>query len=439
MLGEVEPRHEIEKLAAATIQARQRAGSGDLSIARTVLEAALSSGELRLGHDHPELVPLLVDLAGVAQEVGDIDEARQRLSRAYAIMIAAAGPEHSTALMIEERLSSLSHRVGQPLEPTWPAAASPWAPPGSPPEPPPRVGRHAAPEPEAPPPAEPAPEPDPPMPLEPTETHGYTPSPASPGVYDRHIDSEEVDLSLATDEGTQIAVTPVPAGTLPVPRPSTHDGDQRRPPGRLVSFATAVIMGAAALFIGTSAAFRGLVDQTDPPKEPGPAPTVAPTTSAAPSIDPPSQVSLTDNQGSVTLTWHDPTGGTAPFIVAGGRFGAAVTALQAVPAGRTRSIIYGLNDQHDYCFTVTAIYSTNVVASSIEVCTHRLSTVNGATGSPTEESTPMIGGALGAGATSKGWGWTTRGATTQNLPRRTRVAAASSPSPRSSACSSRPR
>jgi hypothetical protein len=58
-----------------------------------------------------------------------------------------------------------------------------------------------------------------------------------------------------------------------------------------------------------------------------------------------------------------------------------VTALQAVPAGRTHSIVYGLNDQHDYCFTVTAIYSTNVVASSTEVCTHRLSTVNGAKGS----------------------------------------------------------
>jgi hypothetical protein len=394
VLGEAEPQREIEKLTAAAVQARQRADSGDLAIARTVVEALLTSGELRLGHDHPELVPLLVDLAVTAQQMDDHDEARQRLSRAYAIMVAAAGPDHPTALTIEERLSALTGQASEPAGLTWPADESPWAPPGPPPERIERVGRHAAPETDPPAAASAGEVPDPPSEIVPpgpelTEaTYGYAASPASPGVYDRLTGSDEADSALqaAPDEGTQIAVAPVPAGALPVPRPSTRDSDGRRSRGRTTGLITTMIMGAAVLLTGTTAAVRGLGDRSPPremPPPPGPTPeSGAPTLSVAPATGamgvPPGEVSLTDNGGSVTLTWRDPADGIAPFIVAGGRVGTSATALQTVPAGRTQSIVYGLNSQHDYCFTVTVIYSTTVVASSVQVCTHRLSTVNGA-------------------------------------------------------------
>jgi hypothetical protein len=389
VLGEAGPHGEIEKLTAAVAQALQRADSGDLTIARTVLEAALTSGELRLGHDHPELAPLLVDLAMIARQMDDRDEARQRLSRAYAIMVAAAGPEHPTALAIEEHLSALTSSVREPAGLAWPADASPWAPPGLSPERTERVGRHAAPDQDPTPAASAsevldAPSGTAPRGPELTEaTYGYAASPASPGVYDRLTDVDEPDLACAAspDEGTQITVAPVPAGALPVPRPSTRDGGNRRSPRRAAAFAAAMIMGAAALLAGTSAAVRGLGDRTPPVGPPVAVPisTASPTMSSTPATpaDPPGEVSLTDNGGSVTLTWRDPTDGIAPFIVAGGRVGTAATALQTVSAGRTQSIIYGLNSRHDYCFTVTVIYSTTVAASSARVCTHRLSTVNG--------------------------------------------------------------
>jgi hypothetical protein len=85
-------------------------------------------------------------------------------------------------------------------------------------------------------------------------------------------------------------------------------------------------------------------------------------------------VTLRDDGGSVTLAWRDPTAGAVPFLVAGARLGTVSRPLQTVRAGRTTSIIYGLNSRHDYCFTVAAVYSTDMIASSMRMCTHRLST-----------------------------------------------------------------
>jgi hypothetical protein len=91
---------------------------------------------------------------------------------------------------------------------------------------------------------------------------------------------------------------------------------------------------------------------------------------------PPSEVRLTDHGGSVALAWQDPAAGQAPFIVAGGRRGAESGPLQTVPAGRTTVTIYGLNTGYDYCFTVAAVYSADVIAPSMRTCTRRLSTAN---------------------------------------------------------------
>jgi hypothetical protein len=108
------------------------------------------------------------------------------------------------------------------------------------------------------------------------------------------------------------------------------------------------------------------VEPTTPPPTPTPSPTLA--------AIPPMEVALADAGGSVTLTWRDPTGGRVPFLVTGGRVGTGARPLESIPAGRTRSIVYGLNNKFDYCFIVSAIYSATLIAPSIRICTHRLST-----------------------------------------------------------------
>jgi hypothetical protein len=83
-------------------------------------------------------------------------------------------------------------------------------------------------------------------------------------------------------------------------------------------------------------------------------------------------VTIKDNGGSVTLTWADPSSGKVPFIVAGGRDGTSSAPLETVPPGRTTSTIYGLNVNYNYCFTVTAVWSSEMIAPSIRTCTRRL-------------------------------------------------------------------
>jgi hypothetical protein len=76
----------------------------------------------------------------------------------------------------------------------------------------------------------------------------------------------------------------------------------------------------------------------------------------------------------VTLSWVDPSDGQIPFLVAVGRLGDTPVASDPVPAGQTSETIYGLNPTLNYCFTVTAIWSTEVTKTSSPVCTNRAST-----------------------------------------------------------------
>jgi len=103
-------------------------------------------------------------------------------------------------------------------------------------------------------------------------------------------------------------------------------------------------------------------------------PTPAPTVPSAAVPSKPTGVRVRDDGASVTLTWRDPTDGTVTFVVAGSRKGTASAPMQTVPAGRTKATIYGLNPKFDYCFTVAAVYSTELVAPSSRVCTDRSST-----------------------------------------------------------------
>jgi len=417
MSGAAAQQSEIEALAKAVALARQRADAGDLTSARTLLESALATGELRVGRDHPQLVPLMVDLATIAREVGNLTESQAQLSRAYEIAVLATGPEHPSALKIEARLAVVTGRLGEPtdaydwhladagarvLGPEHPAVRSarerlgarhgmgpggtpsaddqPDRPAIAPTGPPPALpGRPAAlPSPPASLPSPPASEAPAVGDLRPPPT--YMPT-LAPGVYERRPDAVPIYISpapLAEFSGQEITVWPEPD------EPTTRTRPHR--PHR-AGLALVAGIGAAVLIASAIVAVKALGPApvgavsgeraTTAPATLTVAPTTAPpTTSPTVAAVPPTELKLADTGGSVTLTWRDPTGGRVPFLLTGGRVGTGARPLESIPAGRTRSIVYGLNNKFDYCFVVSAIYSATLIAPSIRICTHRLSTGN---------------------------------------------------------------
>jgi hypothetical protein len=93
---------------------------------------------------------------------------------------------------------------------------------------------------------------------------------------------------------------------------------------------------------------------------------------AAPAVPgAPTGVRLRDNRDSVSLTWTYPKGAEGPVLISGGRTGQDPRAFQQLPAGAADYVVYGLNEQSDYCFTVAVVYSTERIASSAPVCTRR--------------------------------------------------------------------
>ncbi|GIG67448.1 protein kinase domain-containing protein [Phytomonospora endophytica] len=88
--------------------------------------------------------------------------------------------------------------------------------------------------------------------------------------------------------------------------------------------------------------------------------------------NPPTDLAIVSDDGNgVTLQWVDPSTGTLSFIVFGGRRGTEPGVMQAIEAGTTTATISGLNPAQNYCFTVGALYSVELVAKSNQVCTSR--------------------------------------------------------------------
>ncbi len=96
---------------------------------------------------------------------------------------------------------------------------------------------------------------------------------------------------------------------------------------------------------------------------------------------PPGQLRLSEEGDVVSLTWVDPADGRVPFVVTGGRQGEQPRLMAQLDPGATSYRVNALHPELDYCFTVTALYSTTELAKSDTVCTHRSS--GGATGSAT--------------------------------------------------------
>ncbi len=357
---------EVDHLAEVHARARLLAEGGDLTSSRSLIEEALAGGELRLGPDDQRLAPLMVDLATIARRLGNLTEARNQLRRAYAIIVASAGPEHASSLSIEGRLAAVVYRLGEPTEAyDWhlvdagrrvlgtehPAVRG-------------AQSRLAASTQSAPAGVE-----QPAASVPPAATY----APVASGVYERQADIEVIPPPPLAAHDVQVwAEPPLASREVTV--------QQRRGPGGAVAIVASVAV--VILVAGVVVAVQ-LVRPDGGPAAPGPvgrssaitvpANPLPATGSPAPSPSP-TRVLLKDEGGSVTLSWDDPSAGKVPFIVSGGREGNALLAMASVPAGQTTSTIHGLNVNYNYCFTVSAVWSSENIQASIRTCTFRLST-----------------------------------------------------------------
>jgi hypothetical protein len=138
----------------------------------------------------------------------------------------------------------------------------------------------------------------------------------------------------------------------------------------------------AAVLVAGIAAAAAIVIATWPREDPQPAAGPTASVSAAPpaasaSARPsnaavaPTRVTLQDNRDSVALTWRYPKGSEGPVLISGGRTGQEQRAFQQLPAGTTDYVVYGLNRQNNYCFSVAVVYTVDQVAASEAVCTKR--------------------------------------------------------------------
>ncbi|MET0418262.1 MAG: fibronectin type III domain-containing protein, partial [Actinoplanes sp.] len=188
-------------------------------------------------------------------------------------------------------------------------------------------------------------------------------------------------------DGRRQPVGSAPTGTLALPPNSErllparldHPAQpRRRQPFLLAAVLVAGVAAAAVVVALTLPEANGSTGQTAaPPATPSAAATTAttqappPTTPPAPVPGAPTNLRLTDNRDSVSLKWAYPADAEGPVLVSGGRTGQNPRAFQQMPAGSTEYVVYGLNPQQNYCFTVAVAYSTDRIASTPPACTKR--------------------------------------------------------------------
>ncbi|MFI9641428.1 hypothetical protein ACIG87_15420 [Micromonospora sp. NPDC051925] len=194
-----------------------------------------------------------------------------------------------------------------------------------------------------------------------------TPGPTARGGADP--DTSVSALTTPGPTGGRIAAVDVPPpveGTgypaLTSSYPVRAAGSRGR--GRTVAVVAGVVVVLLAVG-GTIGAVTLRGDSTGP----GQSADTAPRETAGP---PPHDLKLRDDAATITVTWSDPSNGSVPFMVAGGRTGRPLGVMATVDPGETSFTVNGLNAEVDYCFTVLAVYSTNAFATSGQVCTDRV-------------------------------------------------------------------
>ncbi len=338
MLGPDHP----EVLAATRLLASLHRDLGELSDARRVLEEALAAGQFTLGDDSPDLLPLSYDLAMLADELGNRHEARRNFTRLLRYGPATLGPDHEYVRAARRYLGVAAEppQAG-PIPPVDPVApAGPTAPAEPPPAPHPHFG---------------------PPPIYRPGIDPATTQPAPP--------VPPVSFSAPP---TQTSGLPTVARSAPVWSPREIEREHDEPRHSRVPMLALVVVAAMALIGGGIAAY--LVFRA-PGQGSGPGPAQRESASATASdLRPPGDLTLRDNGSSITLTWTDPSRGTVPFIVAGGRAENALNPLGSVESGKTTYTLNGISPTADFCFLVAAVYSPEHTVPSALVCTKRTNT-----------------------------------------------------------------
>ncbi|GAA3190624.1 tetratricopeptide repeat protein [Dactylosporangium siamense] len=400
-------------LAATCVLAKLHTDLGELSDARRVLEQALAVGYHRLGDGHAVMLALSYELARIADELGNVYEAKRRYGQLARLGPAALGEDHPSVRAARRYLGlpepegpfhvphqsapapfePLSAPIGTttPAQPTWPVDQGTGTAPDD------RPIFHPEPRQET----QPAP-----APWRPGEPDGWDDGPRE-GAGWQQVDQGVLQRpdqpswpSPDPADPTSGGPYPTSGGGYPVsgsPFPTSGGGAvQERAPwttpppeqdvGRRRSPLTALLVILIVAVLGgiTAAVVSFIAARPDPPaairdgqppasaatskNEPtGPS---GPSGAAAANPKAPGALKLRDDKTSITLTWTDPSKGSAPFIVAGGQQG-ALRQLQVLAAGATTYTLNGLNPTLDYCFTVAAVYGTDSVALSGLACTQR--------------------------------------------------------------------
>ena len=85
----------------------------------------------------------------------------------------------------------------------------------------------------------------------------------------------------------------------------------------------------------------------------------------------PGNLRLDDRGTTITVRWTDPSGGAVPFIVTGRTAGGEPLSLRQVRRTVTSVRYEQLDPDRQYCFLVTAVYSSTHIAPSGWTCTRR--------------------------------------------------------------------
>jgi hypothetical protein len=392
-------------LAAEAELATAQHAAGHCTAAREGLESAWTRHRRQFSDAEPNGIKMLARLAMMERECGVTGRAARHLEQAGRLCARYLPADHPLAAQLDRLTGtppSGRHVCGRVRQSAGPAAGVtrvPQRPAGPEPYRSVRTDVPPARRPQAPPPPRrtsrtppaPQPAPQPPPDDRPTDPKGavyqaplyLSQVHQAPGELTGRHARADTPLPVPgqrpeyTDDGRR-----VPVGTAPV----GPDGADRRLPVPVAPEPAAskqpfVLAAVLVAGIGVAAA---VVAATLPRGGEAPAPagsappatsvsTPAPSASGGAGIAPgaPTGVRLRDNRDSVSLTWTYPKDAEGPVLISGGRRGQQTRAFQQLPAGSGDYVVYGLNEQSDYCFTVAVVYTTDRVAATAPVCTRR--------------------------------------------------------------------
>ena len=136
--------------------------------------------------------------------------------------------------------------------------------------------------------------------------------------------------------------------------------------GIVVGLGIATLLAVAAGAVITLLANRAHTASQPRPTASAPLPSVTASIGG-----PPRNVRLTDRGTAITLTWVDPSGGQASFLLGGTAPDGRPLPAENMPQGKTTYTYRDLKPNGKYCVVVGALYGVNDVQAAEQVCTHR--------------------------------------------------------------------